>query len=293
MTQAVTEGEELSTDETTDEQEHEETELAEAGEGAEGEGGEEGDEGGVTVTIGEESPPSDEDESRAPEWVRELRKNNRETQRRNRELEQELTVLRGKSTAAQAVVVGDEPTLEGCEYDEAKFKADWKAWNLRLQEHGEQERKKQDAQTKAQAAWQAKLDAYGKATAELKVKDFADAEDVAKDTFSVTQQGVILSGADNPAVVIYALGKNPKKAKELASIEDPVKFAFAVAKLETQMKVTPRKTAPLPESTVRGSAPGMGAMDSNLKRLEAEAEKTGDRSKVVAYKKQLKQKAAA
>ena len=46
---------------------------------------------------------------------------------------------------------------------------------------------------------------------------------------------------------MYALGKNPKKAKELGEITDPVKFAFAVAKLETQLTVTSRKQVPPPE----------------------------------------------
>ena len=43
----------------------------------------------VVVSIGEESPPHEE-ETRAPEWVRELRKQNREKERRIRELEARL-----------------------------------------------------------------------------------------------------------------------------------------------------------------------------------------------------------
>jgi len=104
---------------------------------------------------------------------------------------------------------------------------------------------------------------------------------------NVTQQGVVIQGAENPALVIYALGKNPKKAKELASIADPVKFAFAIAKLETQLKVTGKRTPPPPEKTVGGgTAPIRGAVDSNLERLREDAARTGDYSKVYAYKKQ-------
>lgn len=283
MTQAVTEGEESTTIET-EEHEQEGTELEQSGEGTEGQGTEAEDDG-VTVTIGEESPTSEEDESRAPEWVRELRKKNQENVRRIREQEQEIAKLRGAG-AAQTIEVGAEPTLESADYDEAKFKADWKAWNQRQQDHADQQRKSEEERTAGQKAWQAKLDAYGKLKSELKVKDYEEVEAIAQDTFNVTQQGVILSGAENPAVVIYALGKNPKKAKELASIADPVKFAFAVAKLETQLKVTPRKAAPPPEGTVRGSAPIAGTVDSTLARLRADAEKTGDMSKVIAYKAQ-------
>jgi hypothetical protein len=144
-------------------------------------------------------------------------------------------------------------------------------------------------QREQQKAWQARLDNYGKAKTELKVKDFEDAEDVSKEKLSVTQQGIILQGAENPALVIYALGKNPKKAAELGSITDPVKFSFAVAKLETQLKVSNRKSPPPPEGTVRGTGAVSGAVGNQLERLRAEAEKTGDLSKVMAFKRQQRE----
>ena len=87
--------------------------------------------------------------------------------------------------------------------------------------------------------------------------------------------------------MIYALGKNPKKAKELAAIADPVKFAFAVAKLEAQLKVTNRKPSPPPpERVISGTGRVSGAVDSTLERLREEAARTGDMSKVVAYRRQ-------
>jgi hypothetical protein len=118
------------------------------------------------------------------------------------------------------------------------------------------------------------------------VRDFEDAEATAQELFDVTQQGIVVQGADNPALVIYALGKNPKKAQEIASIKDPVKFAFAVAKLEKELKVTNRKAAPPPERTIQGTGRVSGSVDSTLERLRAEALKTGDMTKVVAYKRQ-------
>lgn len=291
MTQAATDGAETATGTETNELEQTGTEQAQAGTGTEGAGTEAEAADDVVVSIGEESPPSDEDENRAPEWVRELRKSNREKDRRIRELEQAHATA---AKTSQVITVGDKPTLESCEYDTDRFEKDLEQWHERKRAADAEETKKRDSQTKAQEAWQAKLDHYGKLKGELKVKDFEDAEQTVRDGFSVTQQGVILSGAENPAVVIYALGKNPKKAKELASIEDPVKFAFAVAKLETQLKVTPRKAAPLPESTVRGSAPvAGGTVDPNLKKLEEEADRTGDRSKVIAYRREQRRKASA
>lgn len=100
---------------------------------------------------------------------------------------------------------------------------------------------------------------------------------------------MLIAGCENPALVVYALGKNPKKAKELAEIKDPVKFAFAVAKLETQLKVN-RKTPPPVMKTVSGTGPVSGSVDSTLERLREEAARTGDMSKVFKYKQQLRQK---
>ena len=123
------------------------------------------------------------------------------------------------------------------------------------------------------------------------MRDYDDAEEVAQQTFNVVQQGVMIQGAEDPALVIYALGKNPKKAKELAQIDDPVKFAFAVAKLESQLKISNRKAATRPESKVSATAPIKGAVDSTLERLREEASKTGNMDKVMAYKRAQKQAA--
>lgn len=244
----------------------------------------------VVITIGEESPPSDEeDETRAPTWVRELRKTNRELQRENRDLKQKQTT----APAETAVVIGEKPTLADCDYDEERFERDLLAFEARKRTAGELTSKRQkDAET-AQAAWRATLDTYETQKRGLKVQDADDAEAAAKDVLSVTQQGLILQGAESPAVLIYALGRNPAKAKELAAITDPVKFAFAVAKLETQLKVTPRRSAPTPERVVSGNARSSGVVDSELERLRADADRTGDRTKVAQHMKNLKAKQRA
>lgn len=253
--------------------------------------GEASDESELVVTIGEESPTSEEDEGRAPEWVRELRKTNRELARKNRELEERLKT---GAPAAAATIVGEKPTLEGCDFDSDKFEAELLAWTERKRKAEQEAEQRRKAEQDAEAEWQARQQAYRTAKADLsaKVRDFEDAEESVKATFDVTQQGVILHGAEKPEVLVYALGKNPKVAKDLAAIKDPVKFAFAVAKLETKLKVTPKKAAPLPEKDRRGSGPTTGAVGSELERLRAEAERTGDYSKVAAWKRQQAKKAA-
>ncbi len=242
------------------------------------------DESEVIVSIGEETPPPEDEQTRAPEWVRELRKQHRELQKKNRELEAKLATPAAENKPA---ALGKKPTLEDHDYDSEKFEQALESWYERKRSHDEAAAKA-DAEVKAkQQEWQAKLDAYGKAKAELKVRDYEDAEAHVQEVFDVTQQGVLLQGAENPALLVYALGKNPKRTQELASIKDPVKFAFAVAKLETQLKVTNRtKAAPPPEKSVKGNTRISGSVDSTLERLRAEAEKTGNYTKVMQYKRQ-------
>ena len=282
--------EEVEGQETVEEQEQEGQE--EQQEGSEGEQSE-GASDEVVVTIGDE-PAAEEEEppEAAAKWVKELRKKHQETAKENRDLRKELDALKAKP-AAQEEALGEKPTLEACEYDAEVFEQKLEAWHEKKRSADDRERKKQEEGAKAQAAWQATLDNYGKRKTELKVSDYEEAEETAREILNVTQQGVIVSGADNPAVVVYALGKNPKKARELAAITDPVKFAFAVAKLEKDMKVTPKRTAPMPESTVRGSAPVAGSA-ATLERLREEARRTGDYSKVTEFnRKQAAKKSGA
>ena len=236
----------------------------------------------VVVSIGEEAPPPEE-HAPAPEWVRELRKTNRELQRQNRELQGKLQT---QPTEIKPVALGVKPRLEDHDYDADKYEESLTNWFERKRQTEDANAKHQAEVMTQQKAWQAKLEGYGKAKAELRVKDYEDAEAVAQEVFSITQQGVILQGAENPALVVYALGKNPKKAKELSDITDPVKFAFAVAKLEKELKVTNRRAAPAPERIVSGTGRSSGAVDSTLERLRAEAEKTGNMTKVIQYKAQ-------
>jgi hypothetical protein len=66
-----------------------------------------------------------------------------------------------------------------------------------------------------------------------------------------------------------------------------VKFAFAAARLEGQTKMERRRAGTSPEGRVTGAAPLSGGSDKTLERLEKEAERTGDRTKLIQYRKKL------
>lgn len=281
---------EIETPETDDEPQ--ETDAKEPDEGAEAEADEgekpEAESDEVDVYIGDAPPPAEEKEQ-APEWVRELRKKSREDARRIRELEAKLAAQ--KEPAPAAPKLGPKPSLkdDDVDYDAEKFEAklaEWHEAKRKVDEANAEALKRQDAMV---AEHRARLEGYAKAKTALKVKDFDDAEEVVVGTLSIPQQDLLIKATDAPAVVVYALGKNPAKAKELAAITDPVKFVSAIAKLEAQVKVSNRKSPPPAEPTPSGTG-RLSGTDSTLEKLRAKAEKTGDYSEVVAYKAKLSKK---
>ncbi len=232
----------------------------------------------LIVQIGDDEP--EQQEENVPEWVKDIRRANREKDKRIKELEREAG-LRDQKTPLAA-----KPTLEGCDYDQAEFERQLETWFDAKRQADDAEKTKRDEQERADQAWQGKLKRYADGKASLKVADYDDVEATVLETFSVTQQGIVVQGAKNPALLAYALGKNPTRAKALAAITDPIEFAFAVAEVELSLKVT-SKTTPAPEGKIQSTTAGISAsVDGTLERLRKDAEKTGDYSKVVAYKKE-------
>jgi|688.fasta_scaffold03411_8 hypothetical protein len=243
----------------------------------------------VEVSIGDKPVQAEEPKQSAPAWVRELRRRERELQREVRELRAKVQTPQIEN---QPPAVGAKPKLEDHDYDAEKFEVALAGWFERKRQADEYAAKQKQSEEQQKQAWQARLDAYGKAKASLRVRDYDDAEASVTETLNVTQQGIIVSGSENPALVTYAIGKDPAKLKELAAIADPVRFAFAVAKLETQLKVNPRKPAAAPEVIVKSTTRlAGGSHDQVLERLREEADKTGDLTKVIAYKAKLKAQA--
>ena len=248
-------------------------------------------EGEVVISFGDEPAEEEKEQASAPAWVKELRKQARETAKENRELKAKLA----EKAQPAAEDLGKEPELDDpdIDYDTAAFKAKWQEWNQRKQAHDAKQAEQKAAAEAQQKAWQATLDSYGTAKAALKLDDFDDAEDAAREALGATRAGILLAGASKPAELIYALGKNPAKLKELSSITDPVKFAWAAAQLETKLSVTPRKAPPPAEKPIRGNSTAVGVADKTLERLEAEAARTNDYSKVFAYQREQRRKASA
>jgi len=239
----------------------------------------------LVVQIGEEeSPPQEREE--APQWVKDLRKSHRELLRENRELK-----AKGPSqTAPEKPTLPERPKLSEYDYDEDKFQAALDGWYAKKREIDSFEEDQKKAQRELAERADTERKAYLEAAGKLKVKDFKEAEEEVVNTFSETQQGLILRGADNASLLVYALGKNPKKLTELAAIKDPVKFAFAAAKLEKDLKTSNRKSEkPAPETTVKSTGGAVvGSSNKTLERLREEARQSGNMDKVLAFKRAQK-----
>lgn len=240
----------------------------------------------IVISIDGEEIVQEEEQARAPEWVRELRKSNREKDKKIRELELKLDVQPGQPVGV--VTLPPKPKLEDADYDPEVYEKKLADWFDKKRQHDDQTEANRRSQEEANQQWQDKLVSYSKAKTELKVSDYEDAESHVQDRFTIVQQSILIQGLDNPALVVYALGKNKKKAEELSKITDPVRFAVAVGKLETQLKITTRKSPPPPPKSVTGTGRVSGTVDSALERLRTEAEKTGDYSKVFQHKQQKK-----
>lgn len=238
------------------------------------------DEPEIVVSIGEEES---EFKGPAPDWVKSLRQKNKEDQRRIRELEAKL-----QQFTPQEQPLGNKPKLEDFDYDTDKFESALETWHDKKRSYYQKLAKQQEEQEAQVMRWQEKLVQYQRGKSELKVKDFDDSQSIIESMMSTAQQGLIVERAQNPALVVYALGKNPKKAQELAAINDPIDFVRAIDKLEgNELKVTNKRTAPPPEKLPSGAS-GAPVSNGRLDELKQEAERTGDYSKYLEYKRSIK-----
>jgi hypothetical protein len=248
-----------------------------------------GDDDGLAISIGDDEPDPEPDIEKAPQWVREMRKEQPKLRREIRDLRAENERLKATS-APPAIVVGEKPTMESCGYDEAKFETELEAYHKRKNDAEAQVRERERAQAEERRSWDTRVAAYQEAKSKLKAKvsDFDDAEAAVLASFDVTQQGILIL-AKQSEMLTYALGKNDKVREGLAKIKNYGEFAIAVGELMGKLKVTPRK-APPPERRLSGAAPGSrgtGGADKELARLEAEADRTGDRTKVAQYRRKM------
>jgi hypothetical protein len=225
-----------------------------------------------------EEEPSDTD------LVKHLRAELRRTQADKKALEQ-------GAKPEPAIIVGEEPTLESCEYDDDRFKAELRAYDDRKRRAEEQANKGRESQRAADEQWDREKAEFAKKRAALPYRDIDDVEAVVAASLEPAQLAMIVKAANDGPKLVYALGKNPAKLSALAGVKDPIKFIAATVRLEGEMKMAKRRPTVEPDRIVRGSASSAaGAVDRHEQKLEAEADRTGNRSALIKYRSEKKDK---
>ncbi len=259
----------------TEAPEQEEEEQRE--EGSEGEADAEGSEEDlIGFGEGEAAPASEEETS----TIRDMRQQLRQAQRENAELR--------KLTKPPKVELGPKPTIADCEYDEDRYEAALDAWKERKAEAEREDREAEERQKKDREEWAGRVQTYQTGKTQLRVSDF-DAAESTVFTALPEQHQALLMMSKNPAALVYALSKAPAKLDELSKL-DLTRAAMLVGKLEDKVTVTTRrKPSAQPDTPLRGNTNiSTPSNDRELARLEKEADRTGDRSKLIAYKRSLK-----
>jgi hypothetical protein len=209
-----------------------------------------------------------------------------------RERDKRLSEVQRAAPAEEPIVVGDRPKMADFDYDEERFDEAIDAWDERRRAAEKQEAARTTQKQRQEEEWHKVVRGYADKKAQLRYPDVQDAEETAFAALSPSAQSLIAKHADNPALFIYAAGKSPTKLAELARIDsegDPFAIVKAVTKMEATLQTTRKAPrAPDPDTPVRGRAVAASSVDKQLAKLEAEAEKTGDRTKIQAFKRAQK-----
>jgi hypothetical protein len=253
---------------------------------------EEADEASYEDQDEEGSPPvEDQDNNGKKNWVTEVRRKHRELERENRELKQKMQSL--EQPKQEVLQLPPEPELSDYDWDEADYKKavhEWYSIKAKVDQQKAVEEQKAQMQQYEQTK---KFDDYNKAKASFDKREFDESEFIATTLLTVPQQNMLLQYSDDPAALVYKLGKNHKDIKKLSDIQDPIMFIKELAKTEERMKAVKvnKAAAPKAESGIpRKSGGGTGGINSNLDRLRQKAEQTGDYTAYFAARRSTKNK---
>lgn len=282
-----------------DEQEEAQLEEQQEEEAAEPMAEAEEDDDSLSVVIGEdeeEGEELEEDDKKDPSLVRHLRKTVKDVSKREKTYKRELEEMKQRLSKYEKPDEVDmsprqPPKLSDpdIDYDEEKLvekTREFVAWEAKVEQQKREAAQREEEHKKTLQLMQ---ENYNQSKANLGASDYKEAEDVVVESLNNDQQVNILRYAKDPALLVYALGKNPERVEELAKIDDHGLFALALRDLESKVKpVKSKKLTPKPERKLNGAGKAATA-ETTLEQLEAEADRTGDRSKIRAYRRQMRE----
>ncbi|EAA5889537.1 phage capsid protein [Salmonella enterica] len=225
----------------------------------------------------EEIPLTEEDDDHvdgqpAPQWVKDLRKGFKETQKENRELRRQLEEALAKPaeqqpTQTQTDAIPPKPTLESCDYDEQAFETALTDWHEKKSRAEQQKQQQQRQQQEVIQRFQQRLEKHNERATRLPVKDYRETEEIVRRELPAIQQEILIHAADEGSELIaYALGKNQQLRQRVAAETDPIRAAFLLGQISKQVSLAPKpKKAPKPEPEVRGG--GADAKQDDFNKL--------------------------
>ncbi|EAA3602134.1 phage capsid protein [Salmonella enterica] len=225
----------------------------------------------------EEIPLTEEDDDRvdgqpAPQWVKDLRKGFKETQKENRELRRQLEEALAKPaeqqpTQTQTDAIPPKPTLESCDYDEQAFETALTDWHEKKSRAEQQKQQQQRQQQEVIQRFQQRLEKHNERATRLPVKDYRETEEIVRRELPAIQQEILIHAADEGSELIaYALGKNQQLRQRVAAETDPIRAAFLLGQISKQVSLAPKpKKAIKPEPEVRGG--GADAKQDDFNKL--------------------------
>lgn len=246
------------------------------------------DEGEEVPTFGDDvTAPQDADSG----LVKHLRQVAREAMKRAADAE-------ARTAPQRKVEVGPKPTLwdDGIEGDEDKYDTAMETWRSNKAAADGQRTAADQSAEEGRKQIEARLEKLEREKTALARPDTDDAFETARAALGEAKFiGIaqILDEGTDAARFFYALGQNPKELQAIASQSDPVRLVKEIAKLEGQLKMTRRKAPIDPDTPERGSGKiSKTGADKKLEKLEAEADRTNDRTAVIAYKRKLREAAS-
>jgi hypothetical protein len=169
----------------------------------------------------------------------------RERDHWRQQAEQALRLQQPKESAppAQAAKPGDEePTLESCDFDQAKFQREWYQYQRTQEKRQEAEQERSRKLAEKEQAFRAK---------------FPDYDTVARNpALPITQQvAEVILDTDDPPAIAYYLGQNPTEAAAIAQMT-PHQIGRAIGRIEAKLSAPPATEAPRqPEPKTVTNAP--------------------------------------
>ncbi len=137
------------------------------------------------------------------------------------------------------------------------------------------------------------IDSHYERVAKLRMPNYSDLEGKAADILGDDMCREILANSEDSHLVMAHLGANPSLAQQYKSmaLSQPVKALLDIGRLGARLSVKPKNsTTPDPETKIpEGESTTETANQRKLDKLRDEAAQSGDMSKLIAFKKGLRE----